>query len=303
MKLNYRGIRFMKTKAGLTLLTILLVFLSLACVSASDNDNADIIANGEDSSVNPGDLDIQHNYNPTTVVEGEYFYLYVNVTNKGQTDYHDLTLYYNVPEGLDLLICPSEYVNGAWTIDSLHPGQTQSLTLVCVPLVSNVTLNSSVSVGNQTLGDVTIKIDPSADVAIDEYRVFEDGVLHWFIHVVNYGPDDALNTVVSNLPDYLSYETNSGNVSGNQWSIGDLKNGSEALLMLVCEPYGDFQYDISVLSDIFDPNMSNNNVSGSFSNKPPVNGSSVVDGNATGNPLALLLLTLFIIPLTRFKRE
>ena len=126
----------------------------------------------------------------------------------------------------------------------------------------------------------------------------------WFIHVVNNGPDDAINTIVSNLPKYLSFETDTGDVSGNQWNIGDLKNGSEALLMLICEPYGEFHYDITVMSDIIDPDMSNNNVSGLFSNKKPSNNTfEIFDSNATGNPLAALLLTLFIIPLTRFKRD
>ena len=293
----------MKNKAGLTLLTILFVLLSLACVSASDSNADDIVANDADSSVNPDDLDIQHNYNPDKVIKGQYFTLFVNVTNNGQVDYSNLSLFYNVPEGLEMIIWPSEYVNGKWTIDSLHPGESDTLSIVCMPTVSNVTLTPSLSDGVQTLSTLNVTIDPSADLAIDEYKTVENGVLYWFIHVVNNGPDDALNTVVSNLPDYLSYETDMGEVLGSKWNVGNLKNGSEALLKLVCEPYGEVQYNISVLSDILDPDMSNNNVSESYSNKQPGNGTSYfADKNATGNPLGLLMLTLFAIPLTRFKR-
>ena len=218
--------------------------------------------------------------------------------------YSNLSFNYDLPQGLTPIIWPSEYDKGVWTLDSLLPGESDTMTIVCMPTISNTTVTSKLSYGDETLSTLDIKINPVADLAIDETRVYEDGLLYWIIYVVNNGPDDALNTIVFNLPNYLAYKTDIGEVNGNQWVIGDLKNASEAILILVCEPFDEYSYNFLVLSDIFDPDMSNNNVSGSFSNSQSGSNASikVSDANATGNPLALLLLTLFMVPFIRFRR-
>lgn len=294
----------MKTRTGFICLTLLLVCLSLACVSASDNVTSDALANNPNSSLNPENIKINHYYTPEKVVDNELVTVVVNVTNEGQIAYHNLTLYYNLPQGIEPLIWPSEYVNGTWTIDSLYPGKYYSLMIVGMITVSNTTLTTTLSDDNETLSTLDIRVFPSADLAIKEERIVVDGLWHWFIRVDNYGPDDGLNTTVYYLPDYLAYETAVGEVLGSQWFIGTLKSGEYASLMLVCEPLEKYSFNILVLSDIFDPNMANNNVSGSSPDDPGNNTPvKVVDRNSTGNPIALLLFALFMIPLTKFRRD
>lgn len=293
----------MKTRAGFICLALLLFCLSLACVSASDNVTGDALANNPNSSLNPENITIDHYYTPENVTDNQLVTIVVNVTNKGQIDYHNLTLYYNLPQGIEPIIWPSEYVNGTWIIDSLYVGESYPFMIVGLITVSNTTLITTLSDENETLSTLDIIVFPSADLAITQERILVDGLWHWFIRVDNKGPDDGLNTTVYYLPEYLAYETVVGEVVGNQWYVGTLKSGEYASLMLVCEPLDKYSFNILVLSDIFDPNMANNNVSGSSSDDPGNNTSvKVVDRNATGNPLALLLFALFMIPLTKFRR-
>lgn len=294
----------MKSKAGFICLTILLLCLSISCVSASDNGTANAVVGQPSSNVNPDGFEINHYYTPEHVEKNELVTIVLNVTNKGQIDYHNLSFDYNLPQGLNLIIGPSEYVNGTWTIDTLYAGESNSLMLVCEVTTSNTTLTPTASYDNKTVSSIDIVVEPSADVAIEEGRVLENGLLYWFIHVVNNGPDDALNTTVFNLPPYMSYEADKGDVAGNQWNVGNLKNGTDALLMLVCEPFSKYSFNFLVLSDIFDPVMANNNVSGYVSYHNSTNNTSVkvIDANATGNPIALLMFALALIPLTKFRR-
>lgn len=294
----------MKTRKIVTTLCLFLLSLILiGCVSAADNVTDEVIAAGDDGSVEDISLEVFQNYTPSEVHMGEYITICVGITNVGITEYTNLPILYRMPEGLDTIIWPSEYDRETWLIDSLHPGETDTLTLICQPLVSNTTLTTNVYINGKWMDSMDIYIAPSADLAInvDTYEDSEGCV--WFIDVINNGPDWALNTNVYNLPKYIDYLLSQGYLAGDIWKVGNLAKGENATLMLLSEVY-DSDYNMLVLSDIYDQNLTNNWASGSTEGREAESSvSKTVDSNATGNPIAVLLLGLMAIPFAGFRRN
>ena len=301
----------MKTRTALLILALILGTLFLVGgVSASENitDSGSQVLLGEaDNSVVSGDdLDVSQNVYPSEIYMNERFQISIGVKNAGDQDLKDLNIVYQLPEGLDKIIWPSEYVGDQWTIDSLHPGETDYLNIVCVSHVSNTTLTSTVMFNGEILSQMNINILPSADLAVKEDHFVLDDVVLWEIFVENYGPDVALNTKVYNLPvsALINYFAEKGDLINGVWSIGDLAKGENATLIILNDlaSFDDKIYNILVLSDTHDPDLNNNIASASLNYGNKAAAEKVIDSNATGNPIVALMLCLFAIPLIRMRR-
>ena len=140
---------------------IVLALFVITNISAADNDtvtNNNTVVGVDDSS----NLQFEQSYNPPTVTKGNILEVYLAVKNIGSETYNNLTILYPLPKGLEVLIHPSEYKdNSVWTIDSLYPNETNTLTLVCVPTVSNVTFEFTASVDGGNVSTMDIYCQPS----------------------------------------------------------------------------------------------------------------------------------------------
>jgi uncharacterized repeat protein (TIGR01451 family) len=121
----------------------------------------------------------------------------------------------------------------------------------------------------------TVEIPPEADLAVTITNNFEESgetchsgdEIVWTITVTNNGPDTAVNSVLKDvLPDgvvYVSHDNANGTYDNESavWTIGDLPVGETVTLTIVTKANttNDTVYrNVSVSSDTYDPNLSNN---------------------------------------------
>ncbi|MBQ9025353.1 MAG: DUF11 domain-containing protein [Methanobrevibacter sp.] len=284
----------------LSFVYILFILSIISGVCAIDNSTALDDNNMESDASN---LEFDQNYTPSTLNKDQVFEVFLNVKNTGSDTLHNLTILYRMPEHLDLIIWPDEYINNStWYVDTLYPSENKTLTLVCVPTLSNHTYKFTVDQGNE----MDVHTNPLADLAIGVDYIIGDGIITWIVDVINNGPDNAINSVVSNLPTELgiiSSNLTKGNLSANQWFIGDLSSGEAQSLTLVTNFAEGFEYNISVLSDTYDDDLSNNYASGIIKNKSVPVYNEILDSNATANPILLLMLAVIFVPILRFKKD
>ncbi|MBR0271001.1 MAG: DUF11 domain-containing protein [Methanobrevibacter sp.] len=258
-----------------------------------------------DNNIQPdtSNLEFTQNYTPTNINKNQVFEVLLNVKNTCPDTLHNLTILYKLPDQLNLIIWPDEYINNSiWSIDTLYPNEDKTLTLVCIPTASNHTYEFTTDTGLE----MDVHTNPLADLAVGVDYIVGDDVITWIVNVINNGPDYAVNTVVSNLPTQLgviSSNLTKGFLLSNQWIIGDLASGEAQSLTLITNFVDGFEYNISVLSDTYDDNMSNNYASGIVKNKSVPVYNEILDSNATANPILLLMLAVVFVPFLRFKKD
>ena len=160
-----------------------------------------------------------------------------------------------------------------------------------------------------------------ADLAITKVVYAIDGnKVTWGLYVVNNGPDKAVNArVIDVLPNTLQYINSYAskglyNVNTGVWTIGDMENGEEAVMIIetIVLTTGEITNEANVTSDTFDPNMSNNydNETVVVSDVPETpqqpakaNVEPVDVTPATGNPLVMVLLALFVLAAGTLRRK
>ncbi|MBE6506271.1 MAG: DUF11 domain-containing protein, partial [Methanobrevibacter millerae] len=216
----------------------------------------------------------------------DYVEFTINVTNNGPSNAsgvyvleslnsHLSMVYYNVTKGT--------YDNYTWIIGYLNHNETVTLTIVA-QVISNGTIANVVTVNsfdndtnqsnnNDSIDNITAL--PIVDLEITKYVDVESrfvnvsDIIQFTITVVNHGPSDATNVVVSevlspylNMTDYLIYGGNY-NVTGGIWYIGDLANQSSAQLIIQAQVIsnGTISNVVVVTSNENDTNKSNNNAS------------------------------------------
>lgn len=145
--MNYKSI------FGILLLITLTLFL-VSSINAADNETV-ILDNNANEDYN---LEFNQSYDPSVVHKGDIFEVYLHVRNVGQDTYHNLSILYPLPQGLNLLIFPVEYDNSTWFIDTLYPGEDDMLTLVCVPTIAGKVYEFNAGIGSQTLLNSTMDI-------------------------------------------------------------------------------------------------------------------------------------------------
>ena len=292
------------------LLSFALIFSTLFLIGGvSAKDNVTILSdNNLDNDVL--NLELNQNYTPDSINKGQLFDLYLSVKNKGSDPYHNLTILYNLPKGLELVLWPDEYSNNStWNIDTLYPGETNTLTLVCLPMYSNYTYELTASIEPE-LDTMEVQTNPLADLSVSVDYIVGDGIIKWFVNVLNNGPDYATNSVANNLPTDLgiiSYNLTKGSLFNNQWFIGDLASGEAQTLTLITNFADGYTYDISVTSDTASEDLSNQTASGTVklndTEKDVPVFEEILDSKATANPIVLLLLAVIFVPGLIFKKD
>jgi uncharacterized repeat protein (TIGR01451 family) len=189
-----------------------------------------------------------------------------------------------IPEGLIYVSDDSDgaydNVTGRWTIGDLPVNETVTLTIVTKADVSNTTITRDENVSSDVYDpnmsnnkdSSSVSVLPEADLEVVITNDHESEPCHngdevvWTITVTNHGPDDAINTVLKDiLPDGLIYVSDdSKGAYDNEnaiWTIGDLPVGDTVTLTIktkVNTSNATITKDVSVSSDTYDPNLSNN---------------------------------------------
>ena len=137
------------------LLMIILALMLVSTVNALDNDT--VLDDNKPHAISDyPDLVFEQSYDPKVVYKDNVFEVLLSVRNTGQNTYHNVSIFYPLPDGLELMIWPSEYENSVWLIDTLYPGELNTLTLVCIPKIANTTYEFQAIVDGETVADMEI---------------------------------------------------------------------------------------------------------------------------------------------------
>ena len=168
--------------------------------------------------------------------------------------------------------------------------------------------------GNAAGGDNVQPVQAEAD---DPNNIGEtDYTLLWSVVALNYGPDTAYDTVVRITGSDNLFLTNYKVLDGSfdpatsKWYVGDMPAGTASALLLetykvdvlLDQGYGPYYVDALIVSDSFDPDLSNNYDIAWVG----LDASAEETTNTlpeAGNPLAMALLALFAIGIGGIKRR
>ena len=256
------------------------VIINVANVT-SDTPDPDL-TNNEDNAT----LDIDHEAdlaivkvvsNPTPKF-GDIITWTIKVTNNGPDRAIGVVVHDTLPSGLVYISDDSngkyDSALGKWYIGELAQNEEVILVITTLVNVTNTTITNVAVVDSNThdpnetnnRDNDTITVDPYADLAINKtvsphYPKMGDVVV-WTITVINNGPDVAVNAYVRDvLPSGLEFIESDGNYTNNIWYIGNMANGSTAVLniktrILVTDAV--ITNVASVTSDTPDPDLTNN---------------------------------------------
>ena len=217
-----------------------------------------------------------------------------------------------------------DHETGIWKLGNVTKGQTKTLKIQTKVSVTNATIINFANVTSDTHDpnetnnkcNNSTTVPPEADLMLikdvdfDTVKVGEN--VTFIIVVINLGPDTAVNTrafdVLPSGLKFVSYNATIGtydSVTGI-WNIGDLANGEYAALMIVAEALtvGEHINEAYVVSDTYDPDLSNNNDTAKVvveKEEPPV--PKVPTLPPTGNPILLVILSLLAIVGVNIKRK
>lgn len=163
----------------------------ISSVCAIDNETILQDNSSQVDEIN-SDLEFNQDYSQNIVQKNEIFEVYLSVKNNGLDTFHNLSIYYPLPEGLKLLIFPKEYDGQSWFIDTLYPSETTTLTLICEPLIANTTYDFVVSYGGTEISEMNIYCEPSKDSDIIPDNPIPDNPIP-----DDYGMINALKSVNS----------------------------------------------------------------------------------------------------------
>ena len=283
-----------------------------------------------------------------TVYVGEKVKFEIVVHNAGKVVLNDVTVRENSFDGLiyDSFIDNNNLWTKnndlSWTLNTpLYAGEYLSFYVVFntnkAGTFTNVVSASSDKTQDIPANNITTVIDRPvpdenkttpednktymADLAITKVVYAIDGnKVTWGLYVVNNGPDKAVNArVIDVLPNTLQYinsyaSKGSYNVNTGVWTIGDMENGEEAVMIMqtIVLTTGEITNEANVTSDTYDPNMSNNydNETVVVSDVPETPQQPVKENvepvdvtPATGNPLVMVLLALFVLAAGTLRRK
>ena len=270
-----------------------------------------------------------------TVYVGEKVMFEIVVHNTGNVVLNGVTVHENSYDGLvydsfvDYNNIWTKNSDLSWTLNApLSVGEYSGFFVVFstnkVGNFTNVVLASSDKTQNKSANNTTTVVDrpvpktPEADLAIIKVVYAVDGnKVTWGLYVVNNGPDKAVNArvtdVLPNTLQYINSYASKGSYDANTgiWTIGDMENGEEAVMIIetLALATGEITNEANVTSDTYDPNMSNNYdnetvvVSVPETPQQPDNVEPVDVTPATGNPLVMVLLALFVLAAGTLRRK
>ena len=224
------------------------------------------------------DLSVTKSVNATILNYGDLVKWTLSAFNNGPNKATNVLVYDKIPDGLDIVNYNSDYRDGVWNIGNLNVGETRLLEIICKvtktgELVNNVKINASESDLDLTnnFDEKSIFVNPASDLQItkitSKYYYFVGDVIEYVITVVNNGPDNAFNVKIEEILDeslnIRSFEVSDGkfNKFSGIWSLDMLENGKSAKLSIkaIAVDEGVFENLVSVSSDSFDYDLSNNN--------------------------------------------
>jgi uncharacterized repeat protein (TIGR01451 family)/fimbrial isopeptide formation D2 family protein len=211
----------------------------------------------------------------------------LTIQNPNNVTYADnLTVIDSLPDGLvfngtvsvDGAVKLSEVVDGqkiTWVITNISAKSSAVITVkVFVNDIGNLTNNLTVigPRGTNVTVNCTITPVPIADLEIIKSNDHEDtecyhgDPVNWDITVINHGPNDAVNVIVTEkLPYGVEYVSDDSNGAYDPetgiWNVGNLTNGASVTLHILTTITGtnpDVTNPVKVTSDTKDPDESNN---------------------------------------------
>ena len=206
---------------------------------------------------NASDIVLSKTVDNSTPNAGDTINYTISVTNNGPTNVTDLVITDLIPAGLTFV---TEFAgtgvwnatNSTWTLTSLASGVTHSLVLnvrvnddqggnTIVNTISNTQdqTDSNASPDDNTESITVTSVDLFATKTVNTTLANEGDIVTYTISVSNKtGSSNATNVAITDvLPTgvtYLNSTTTNGsyNQATGLWSIGDLSNGSSALLVI-----------------------------------------------------------------------
>ena len=237
--------------------------------------------NHDDSMINVKpvvDLSITKVADNPTPKYGEKVKWTITVTNKGPNNANNVIVYESLPEGLKFIKSSGDYDGKSWKVGSLNVGESKELQITC-KVISTGVISNKVNVKSDeydpNLSDndanKSINVPPASDLSITklaskyDYKVGE--IIEYRIEIVNNGPDTARNIKVKEIIDALlklkSFKASMGkfNKFTLTWTIDSLRYGESAILYIkaIATGAGIVKNKVSLTSDTFDHDLSNNN--------------------------------------------
>ena len=258
--------------------------------------------------------------------------------NQGPNTAHNVIVRDVLPEGLTFVSSNGRYSDGIWDVGILEVGEERSLEIISkVTSTGNFRNLAVISADELDLDESnnqdneSVDVDPASDLSISKiaskYQYHVGDVIEYVIEVVNNGPDTARNVKVTEIMDDLlklvSFKVTKGKFDklSNVWTIDSLANGESAKLYIkvIAMGSGILCNDVTVTSDIFDYDLSNNDDSAVVeaieeNSRPPKSSSidkdnlngenspqndnlakkspTVIPMNPTANPIVVLLISL-----------
>ena len=274
------------------------------------------------------DLQITKTVDNPTPKYGQKVKWIITVTNNGPNRANNVIVYETIPEGLTFLKSNGKYDGKSWNVGNLNVGESKELQITCKvtstgEITNHVNVKSDEYDPDLTNNDAnkSIIVPPASDLSITkiaskyDYKVGD--VIEYRIEVVNNGPDTARNIKVKEIIDDLlkikSFQASMGKFSKFTltWAIDSLGYGESAILYIkaIATGAGIVKNNVSVTSDTFDYDLSNNNdyaivnvtekpVYHSLNGKNNPNNNldddheNILEKHATGNPFWNLVLVL-----------
>ena len=299
--------------------------------------------NASNSTVIPpeADLVISKIVSDTSAVKGDIIEWTIIVINNGEDTAVNAVVNDKLPDGLIYISDDSKGAynpaTGVWTIGDLNKGESAILTIVTKVDTTNKLIVNIANVSSETydpnkennIGKNSTFVSSEVDLALtiepDVTKVTVGDNVVFTVTVVNNGPDTAINTCAYiNLPyglDLLGFEPSVGifNPVSRIWYIGDLASGEKVTMLLKTKASisGILFVDAFALSDCHENDYSNNNDTAVVEVVEPVNPEPGNNTNpespedipesstmsAAGNPLVMILLSLFAIAGISLRRK
>jgi uncharacterized repeat protein (TIGR01451 family) len=255
-----------------------------ATIFHSDQFDPDPANNTASVSETPeqADLAVVKTVSNTKPNLGDVITYTVTLTDKGPNAATNVVVHDLVPAGLTIVgATPGQGnydpVTGMWTVGSVASGASTTLIIQArVVSPSPQTNTASVARADQfdpnpannsgTITTTVAQADLRIAKAVTPQRVVVGQLVTYTIRVRNLGPDDAVNTVVTdNLPAGLTFISASASQGTYQpgtgkWSVGTVANGHFATLHIVARvtAVATIRNVASVGSSTFDPIHTNN---------------------------------------------
>ena len=246
----------------------------------------------------------------------------ITVTNHGPCTATDVNVTEELSKHLQLI---NNYTNGygyydvtegIWHIGDLTNSSTAVLTLRC-KVISNGTIanfvvvasnenDTNTSNNNDTIDNITalpivdLGITKTANVTTEYVNVTE--IIEYTITVHNWGPSNATQVNVTEVLDtqYLRLIENNTvngyyNVTEGIWHIGNLANGTSAVLTLLCEVIGNgtIENTVTVTSYENDTYIYNNTAELTIISRPIVDLRIVKEVNVTASEIDVMDIIKF----------